>query len=399
MIRKTIIQYLVLTTLFQGATGGFAAVYATFLLSHGLNLFQVNLVNTVFFATMFICEIPTGAFADIFGRKMSFVMSCFIVSFGCFIYGMSTTIFGFMAAEMICGIGLTFSSGAFQSWLVDKLDHHGHIGSRHHIYSKEQIFGKAAGMIAAILGAKLASIQINLPWFFCGTLHCITGSLAFFWLKEEYFVRKQISFKLGLLAMKDTVKQSIEFGIKNKVVRFLLAASLIQVLAVQAPNMQWQPYFIQYLVEQQLLGYLWVGMMSGIIIGSMVASKLLRMVKNDEKRALVICLLGTGVGIAVTTLLPFPLGIVAYILHEVPRGMYKPLSDQYMHDNIPSHARATISSFQSISPNLGAMIGLLGSGALANSVGIQATWISSGLLLVVLTLIVSRNGSKKKLQG
>src|SRR6185369_4258736 len=125
MQRKIIRQYYVLSCLFNG--GGMSiisAIYVTFLIHNGLNLFQVNLVNAIFFLTLFLCEIPTGAFADIFGRKTSFVAACGMLCASMFVYGSSHTFFGFVLAEMLGAVGTTFRSGAFQAWLVDSLKHH-----------------------------------------------------------------------------------------------------------------------------------------------------------------------------------------------------------------------------------------------------------------------------------
>ena len=396
MIKKTIVQYITLTSLYCFAIGLIAAMYVTFLTSHGLNLFEVNMVNFTFFATLFICEIPTGAFADLFGRKMSFVIACIMLSIGGFIYAFSKSFWGFVGAEAISAIGATFASGAFKAWLVDKLKHHGYSKSLSRVFSKAQLFGQLSSIVSALIGAYIADINIVLPWIFLAVLMLITGLVALFWLKEEYFIRQRFSIKLGAQAMKNTVKQSIEFGINNKAVRFLLVIGLIQIFAVQAPNMQWQPYFIQYLIEKKLLGYLWVGMMLGILVGSLIANKFLALIK-DEKKALTICQLATGIGIAIITLLPFQLGIFVFIMHEIPRGMYTPLKDKFLQDNIPSHARATISSFEAVAPHLGGMIGLFASGIIANKFGISTAWVTSGLLMVILTLAVMKNGKQKNL--
>src|SRR3989344_4988983 len=115
--KETIRHYLLLKSVSAFSISFIAAVYVTFLISKGLNLFEVNLVNFVFFTTLFICEIPTGAVADVFGRKVSFVCSCFLYALGMFIYSASNSFWGFALAEMTAAIGNTFASGAFQAWL------------------------------------------------------------------------------------------------------------------------------------------------------------------------------------------------------------------------------------------------------------------------------------------
>ena len=88
MQKRIISQYYILSCLFNaGGTQVISAIYVTFLIKNGLSLLEVNLVNMSFFLTLFICEIPTGAFADIFGRKKSFVLACVLMCLSMFVYG------------------------------------------------------------------------------------------------------------------------------------------------------------------------------------------------------------------------------------------------------------------------------------------------------------------------
>ena len=70
---------------FYVTTGGYnlaqfllAPVYPLLLLSCGLDLFEINLVLAVYLLTTFVFDIPTGAVADRFGRKTSFVLACVV---------------------------------------------------------------------------------------------------------------------------------------------------------------------------------------------------------------------------------------------------------------------------------------------------------------------------------
>ena len=53
-------------------------VYPLFLQSRGLDLFEVGLVFAIFQFSTFLFEVPTGAVADLYGRKASFLLSCLI---------------------------------------------------------------------------------------------------------------------------------------------------------------------------------------------------------------------------------------------------------------------------------------------------------------------------------
>ncbi len=383
MIKSTIRQYYILLALTQVAIGMIAAMYVTFLLGKGLNLFEINLVNAAFFITLFLCEIPTGAFADVFGRKMSFVLSCTLFAISMFLYATSDALPGFIIAEIIGAIGATFASGAFDSWFVDKLKFHDYTDPLGPLFSKATQIKHGARLSSALLGAFIADFSMVLPWLIGGGLFTIAGTTALFTMKEEYFERKRLSFRAGVDALTNTVKTSVEYGVKNENIRFVMILTLVLAFATMAPNMQWQPYFKSWLPNQLSMGFIFVGVSLSLMFGGWLAPKVLSRV-TDERKALVICLAVIGAGIlGSVSLLILPPIVFFFLAHEVGRGAFEPIKNAYLHDNIPSKERATVVSFESIAHHFGGVVGLIASGLLAEHGSIQLAWIVSGASLLL----------------
>ncbi len=365
-----------------------ATTYVLFLLGKGLNLFEVNLVNTVFFVTLFVCEIPTGAFADVFGRKKSYVLSCFLLALGMMVYAISDTFWEFACAEMISAIGMTFSTGAFSSWLVDSLKHHTYEGETRAIFARGAQLRQGAGILAALIGAYLFDISPSLPWIVGGGLFGIAGTIAWFVMREEYFVREKFSWKGGLQALNEVTRMGLSYGASNAHIRFLMMLVLGLSISTMSPNMQWQPFFKDWVPNQTSLGFVWTGAAVAMLVGAWCAPHLLRMMR-DERRALLICNIVVALGIIGTvTVGAMPVAFAAFLIHELARGAIDPIKESYLHDNIPSKARATLVSFESIAHHLGGAVGLVLSGALAEYGSIQLAWVvSGGILLVVVFLL------------
>jgi MFS family permease len=390
--RKTINQYLLIKAVSTFGISFMSATYATFLISKGLDLFQVNLVNFMFFATCFFCEIPTGAFADVFGRKLSFIISCFLLSTGMLVYGVSDSFWGFVVAEVIAAIGSTFASGAFQAWMIDRLKHQGYSGSLSSIFAKEQLLRNGIGIAAAIIGAFLIEKHVFLPWIIGGLIMGLVGIIATIYMEEEIeFTKNHFSFALSIKSMVETVRASTGHCVNNKSFRFILVSGFVQLFAVQAANMQWQPFFGQFFTNKSNFGFIYAGISIALIIGSIIAPKFLKIVKN-EKLAISLSQLGIGLCIAITTLFHSLLPALSiFLFHELFRGIFNPLKDVYLNDNIPSKERATLISIDSTSRLFGGMIGLLVSGAIAQYVSLSMAWIFSGLILTIATLIMIKN--------
>lgn len=400
MSRQTIWLYLIFSFVTKLSFSFMAATYVIFLTSQGeLDLFQVNLVNLAFFSVIFLSEIPTGIVADVFGRKFSFVISCFVMSLGMFLYGISDSFTEFIIAEIVIGVGSTFSSGAFDAWMVDRLKHFNYRKSLTPIFARQQWFGHAAGIIGALIGAYLFDFQMTLPWMAGGVGLFIAGILASILMREEYFVRKKISLKNDLKKMKNIFQKSTVYVFKNKVVRFIVVLGVIQAFGVQALNMQWQPFFSEFITRNSYLGWISTGISVCLLIGSLLAPRFLKLLKSNEKLALIVSqlLLGLGVVIAVISH-SFLIALAAFFAHEVARGLFRPLKDAYLNDNIPKTERATLISFDSMARCLGVVPGLLLSGLIAKEMSISASWIFSAVVLILVTLLLARNGHALKMK-
>jgi MFS family permease len=346
-----------------------------------------------FFLTLFICEIPTGAFADIFGRKKSFVLACVLMCLSMFVYGCSHTFFGFVVAEVICGIAMTFRSGAFQAWLVDSLKHHGYEGEYNHIFGREGLIRQVGGGIGAVLGSYLAVNNPSAPWFLGGAVMGITALLAQFTMKEAYFKRTQFSWRRGLSSMKEVAVSSIRYGTTNKAVRFVLIVTCIQIFAVQPFNMYWQPFFKDHGIKEQHLGYVFVAMMTMLAFGAYISSRFRN--QGIEKSIILNSQILAGIiMLAVALFKDLPFIVILFVFHEIPRGFWSPLMDSYLQKRIPSSERATISSFCSVAPHIGGAIGLGVSGVIAQYFGIHVSWMVSSVVLIVGAVLISRNGQR-----
>ncbi|MFA6432372.1 MAG: MFS transporter [Candidatus Paceibacterota bacterium] len=392
MNRKIIRQYYILSCLFDaGGMAIISAIYVAFLINNGLNLFETNMVNVAFFLTLFVCEIPTGAFADIFGRKTSFVLACGLMCVSMFIYGYSRTFWGFVIAEVVAAIGSTFKSGAFQAWMVDSLKHHGYEGSCTQIFARERLIRQIGGGIGAVTGSYLMAVDQSLPWFFGASILGITTIVAWTTMEEEYFVKTAFSWGKGWASMKSVAVSSIHYGMDHKAVRFVLIITAIQIFAVQALNMYWQPFFKDHGLKDKHLGFMFVAMMCMLAIGAFIASKLNS--QENERRIIIRTQIMVGIIIVAAALVPgLPFIAVLFLLHEVPRGCWSPMIDGYLQHRIPSYERATITSFCSIAPHIGGVVGLIVSGVIAQFYGIATAWIFSGIVLVGGALLVARNG-------
>jgi len=146
--------YYLVTALRDLAMGFVSATYALFLLSKGLSILQMNLVNTAFMLGNFVFEIPTGVYADFFGRKKSYIIHAGLLSLSGLVYFLAPSFLFFIIAELIAAISFTSASGAIDAWLVDNVGENW-ITRTDYIFSQGQVFSKIALVVGGIIGGYL----------------------------------------------------------------------------------------------------------------------------------------------------------------------------------------------------------------------------------------------------
>lgn len=386
MPKKIIKTYVAFSFLLSLSHAFFFATYQLFLLSHGLNLLEINIVNMFFMGSVFLLEVPTGAFADVFGRKKSIVLGCFAMALSMLVYFLGDNFWIFILAELIGALGLTFLSGALEAWVVDALAYHGYDGELSSVFRRE-VYATQIGIICgSVLGGYLGERNLAWPWLASAISTVAVGIFAWRVLQEKQSVRKHFAFSFQPLLR--TIRDSVRFGYQKKSVWFVVLFGMILAFSVQGMNMQWPVIFQEtYGFSTSSLGWLFAAISALTMLGGQLSKFFAQRVRH-EKNAIVLSQVVTAIGIIGASLM---FGLVPtlslFLLHEMGRGMLGPLKQAYLNHRIPSEQRATILSFDSMIGKAGAFLGLLGSGYLAESAGIPASWFASGCLLAVGVLV------------
>ena len=377
--------YYLLTFLFEFAAGLTSATYVLFLLSRGLDLFQVMLVNLSFMIGIFIFEIPTGAYADYFGRKKSVILSSLFLMLALFIYFLSSNIVTFIIAEITAALAFTFASGALDAWMVDSLQTKGFTGKIDFIFSHSAIIGKVAALLAGLIGAYIGSVNLALPFGAGAAVSLVAVFVSIFYLKENFIPKESMNWTSAVFQMAHTAKESMSYGIKHKVVLWLIISSVLATFAFQPLNMYWSPMMNNLAGDKiWLMGWIWAGISFAMMMGSFMVKQLLKREKSYTW-ILILTVLILGIPILlISTSSVFGVVLLGFITYELGRGMLTPVQKAYLNKHIPSEQRATVLSFDSMMGRLGAALGLVILGFVAKNYSIQTSWLISGVLLLFL---------------
>src|SRR6185312_2528421 len=69
----------------------------------------------------FLFEIPTGIVADLYSRRLSIIIGFVLIGAGFLLQGLVPAFLAILAAQVLWGVGFTFTSGADQAWITDEI--------------------------------------------------------------------------------------------------------------------------------------------------------------------------------------------------------------------------------------------------------------------------------------
>ena len=136
-------------------------VFTILFLDYGLTLEQFALLNTVWAITIVCCEVPSGAFADLLGRKRLLVLTSALmiveISVIAFVPISSITVvfWAFLINRILSGMAEAMASGADEAIAYDSLVEDGNPEHWPQVLSLQMRLKALAGMLSMTSGALL----------------------------------------------------------------------------------------------------------------------------------------------------------------------------------------------------------------------------------------------------
>jgi MFS family permease len=417
--RRVVTTYVTTNALFTLSTSLIWSINTLFLLSAGLSLPMVFVVNATYTAAQMICEVPTGVIADTLGRKVSFLLSVGTLMVSTIIYVLSAQMHwgvpGFILGSVIIGLGYTFQTGAVDAWMVDALAETGHGGVRDDELSR--VFALSGGVSGAVLvvgpllGGLLGQVSLYLPYYLRSAALAVTFVAVVVMMREVGFTPRRLTIKTFGAETRAIASAGVEFGWRSRVVRPLLWVSLVQGLFFAYGFYSLSPYLLELIGHD----YIWLtgAVFSAFSLASILGNFSIRwglMKRRDGSArsapkalavmglvlAAIIGLIGV-VGMIAPEMMGVGLGpffVVAslWVCVGFVFGVAGPVGSAYINQYIPSAQRATVLSLSSLFGDAGGVVGQPVFGYGAAAFGIAPTWVVSGVIMLAVAPLYRLSG-------
>jgi len=386
--------YCVIQFLTSLAFGAIFPVYVLYFRHFDLNLFQIALMAAIFEASILVFEMPTGLIADIYGRRISVVLSAVTLFISGLIFINFPNLYGFIIAEIIIGLGETLKSGALEAWLVDSLKHEGKEEKVKYAFSEGKRFYSGGRLLGFIGGGYLGSLNIRYIWHPFVIVIFITFLFLIVFMREEYELKRSLSAPV-IKRIKDTIKQSLKVIRAERIIYALLILAFFFEFSFETISQFWQVHLSEnLLIKTQYFG--WIVAASSLLVILFVnkVTKLYESFKN-ETTILILLKAGFGLSLLLIALTYNPLiAIIFFIVSQSLQGFTDPIFLDIFNKHIPSEQRATLLSFRSLVGSSGEVLSGLCIGVVALKFGLRPTFGLGTLVLfaglVIFILFITR---------
>jgi MFS family permease len=367
-----------------------APVYPLFLLSRGLDLFQVNVVLAVYLITVFLFEVPTGAVADVFGRKISFLLACVVRTVAYGLYAFADDFTDCLIAEFIDAVGTTLMSGALEAWAVDGIRAEGDRRPTDPIFARAQTILRIGMIGGGIACGHLAAIDFAYAWYVTAASFATTAVLGALLMREQRGAPVRPAGERATFL--GTVTAGIATVRGEPVLRLLCLLTLAASFAAFPIYMLWQPHMQDLAGEgPRLMGWIF----ALISLSSLAGSAILPRVLGRARRETVLCAaaLWRAATLAIAAAASsFPVALVAFVLGEMAFGLSEPVLSAWTNEHITSDDRATVLSVRSTFMTLGGATGLVAIGLVARGFGVPLAWAVSAAVFAFTAPVYLRLG-------
>lgn len=379
--------------LFATATALTNAIGTVYLIGKDLSYTEIGVVwsVTLFFST--VLDFPTGNFADIYGRRLTFASGVISVGAGNLIFGVGDSLWVFYVAAFFVGFGSAQMSGALSSWVVDEQIKQNKRDTVGKIFGDGSAAASMGGVIGGILIGVFFKGPLEVLYFSSGFLLILTGAFVFVSVPENY--GKPTSRWIGL------PREVMTYFIHSFPLVILSAALVLMFACFTVFLFIWQPLAVDLGMQKGSLGYLYSVFMGGSTAGAFLMGRLKRVRENV---ALLVCFLVSAAGFLVISQRIGMYGLVCgLVLFAFGYGGFIPVLYAWSNTFIPSSIRASTSSLVGTIGTGGIIVLQVVMGAFVETYGLgAAAWCAVGFAfagggaLIVLYQKQQRNDSLGK---
>jgi DHA3 family tetracycline resistance protein-like MFS transporter len=390
--------------LYLGIRGSFAfffTLWATVAAVYRIEVVHLDplrlvLLGTALEVAVFLFEVPTGVFADTYGRRRSVITGCMLMGCGFTLEGAIPEFIAVLAAQAVWGVGYTFISGALEAWIADE-DTDVDLGRVYLRGEQADYFGSFVGIPASVL---LGLVALNLPLIVGGVLTIALGLALVLTMLERNFRPSPREGRSSLQHAATTARSGVRLVRSRPVLLMLLAAALFAGMSEEGFDRLNPKQFLDVVGLPSVGGLdpvVWFGVIgAGGLVLSYLAAGIVARNLDVSSPAVAARLLLTLDALTMAGMLAFALAgnfafaLATFWFATLVRRVAEPVYLTWINEGLDPSVRATVISMSSQSGALGEASAGPVIGAIGNISGVRPALIVAALILSPTLLLYAR---------
>ena len=196
-----------------------------FFLQQGLSFTQIGFLVAFRELAINLMEVPSGAVADLFGRRRSMILSfvSYILSFA--VFGFSQDYWHFFIAMFLFAIGEAFRTGTHKAMIFTWLRIEGRLDEKTKVYGYTRSWSKIGSAVSTVLAVAFVLLTNNYAYvFFFAIIPYIAGLFNLMTYPRD--LEGQPGEKAGIREVMALLKESIHSALVIKRLRRLIVESM-----------------------------------------------------------------------------------------------------------------------------------------------------------------------------
>jgi len=356
-------------------------IWMLYLASKGMSLFQIGLLEGIFHVTSLLMETPTGAIADIFGRKTSRLIGVVLAIAASAVMVLADSFALFALSFVITALSYNFESGANEALVYDSLLLEGKETGYMKIAGRTEVVFQVTGIIALIVGGFVGNIEYAFVYYLAIGLSVVSLGVGLFFTEPKAVLAKE---KVRLLpAMKRQYVDSFHAIRHNSRLLYLILFT-----AVLCASVTLTFFYMQLAWKDNLLSTLQIGIYLAAsslaaALGAFFAARI------EKKLGETFILRAAPIVVAAAIILLFftDFALIPFCIMNFVEALIFVATRDYINKTIPSDKRATILSFESLMFSLVMIMTFPLFGFISDSVGMRYAFVMLGGLMMVMAIV------------
>lgn len=358
----------------------------------------LNFEQIAFFASLaliieVLMQMPTGAFADLYGRKTSLALGNLFMALPMFLIAAVPRLEIMWLYAFMWGLGCAFCMGTSKPILYDTLKKYKKENLYSKIISKSALAFQISAAVSIASGGYLYQLSPSLPYYISGITSMIGVVTSFIFIEP-----KIIKSKFEIKEFIKTNKQGFVEIFKNSyMVKLTILFTLMVGVAQASQQFLVQPYMLELGMND--IERSWVSMIIKIVI-ALIGVRIVSAKKIFENKFFILIIpIVLTLALIPARFTVLPLAYIVFIGVAFSSGNTNTFISPEVNENISSSIRSTaISAQRMISSLIRAIIQWLSAFVIVNqSVGSFYTYLGIFCLIVIFPLALNVMNHKHRI--